>query len=227
MQTYDIEIKSGVSKGRDTYGYNTRTLYENGKRLTGCNGGGYDMTGTVFANWITMRFADRLLKLKKEHYGLSFHDPNYKVGKAVLPSGKTVEEAEAARESLGLERYQQTFAASSKVPTERHVVPHFDGATGINNVERLLRRIGGDIRQVRASGYRRSELHIVSMYDVDVAKLEEIGEDIEAQYEQHRKNDVPYGERFCLIRHEVTDEEKALLERIHYNYHLTFAKEVK
>lgn len=61
-----VEIKWGTSRGRDSYGYTTTTLYYNGRRMNGCNGGGYDMRGTVIGNWITQIFAEDLKKLKPE-----------------------------------------------------------------------------------------------------------------------------------------------------------------
>lgn len=87
-------------------------------------------------------------------YGLSYHDPNYDPGKAVIgedcddrtfskkSKGKTVEQAEAAGETVGLERYQAFYRASSKVPTERHTVPQIDGACGFSTVEAIARAIG-------------------------------------------------------------------------------------
>lgn len=100
-----IEIKWGTSRGRETYGYTTCNLYHHGRRITGCNGGGYDMRGTVLGNFITWAFADQLRKLTAEEmprndeynhqtkqredrgryfYGLTFHDPNYDPSKAVI-----------------------------------------------------------------------------------------------------------------------------------------------
>lgn len=87
-------------------------------------------------------------------YGLTFHDPNFDPGKAVIgkdcddrtfgngSEGKTVEQAEAAGETVGLERYQAFYSASSKVPTERHTVPLIDGACGMNSVQEIAKAIG-------------------------------------------------------------------------------------
>lgn len=51
----------GISQARDTAGYNIRRLRDDstGKRYR-CNGGGYDMTGTVFADWLCDAYQDRL-----------------------------------------------------------------------------------------------------------------------------------------------------------------------
>lgn len=54
-----------TSKGRDTYGYNICRLddRETGERFR-CMGGGYDMVGTVFAQWLCANYQEKLLKIK-------------------------------------------------------------------------------------------------------------------------------------------------------------------
>lgn len=66
MANHELIVKWGTSRGRDTYGYTTCSLWEDGRRMTACNGGGYDMRGTVFGRWLAAKYADRLLKLKPE-----------------------------------------------------------------------------------------------------------------------------------------------------------------
>lgn len=44
-----LYIKWGTSRGRDTYGYTTCTLRENGTKLAACNGGGYDTRLLIFS----------------------------------------------------------------------------------------------------------------------------------------------------------------------------------
>lgn len=96
-------------------------------------------------------------------YGLTYHDPNYDPGKAVIggdvvdrtfgdSAGTTVEAAEAAGKSLGLERYAAVYAASSKVPTERHTVPSIDGGCGKSAVERIMKAIGLGLRFIPTKG---------------------------------------------------------------------------
>jgi hypothetical protein len=86
-------------------------------------------------------------------YGLSYHDPDFDPGKAIVghdcdnytfggPDGKTVEQAEKDGKSLGLERYQAFYGASSKVPTERHIVPLINGACGFSSVEKIITTCG-------------------------------------------------------------------------------------
>ena len=230
-----IEIKWGTSRGRDSYGYTTASLYFEGKRRSACNGGGYDMRGNIVGNWVASTFKDELLKLKEKdmpehsHWqpdhsrvcdgkcrealeaslldaiekefpyprevklasdcyecptckgktrqsrdgktvqdgrsfcGLTFHDPNYDPSKAVIGKdcsdrtltngdvgslGKTVEEAEKAGNSFGLERYQAIYKASSKFATKRHTEPSIDGACGFSEVQKVLRAIGLDLKSV-------------------------------------------------------------------------------
>jgi hypothetical protein len=219
-----LELKWSVSRGRDTYGYNICSLYVDGRKVSSCNGGGYDMKGTALGNWVARAFADRLVALKptdmpaqshwqraenprricrntdcvvtqiqdnkaiewtqeltcpkcgnpteidhndgqtvddgRYFYGLTYHDPNYDPSKAIIgqgcddrtlggkAAGKTVEQAEADGESLGLERYQAFYHASSKVPTERHTIPLIDGGCGFNEVEKILKAIGYELEYV-------------------------------------------------------------------------------
>lgn len=53
-------IKWGISRGRDTYGYNVCTLYVDGRRVASCNGGGYDLEDTCFSDWINREFQGRI-----------------------------------------------------------------------------------------------------------------------------------------------------------------------
>lgn len=102
-------------------------------------------------------------------YGLTFHDPNFDPGKAVIgcetsdrtfggAEGETVEQAEAAGKSLGLERYQAFYSASSKVPTPRHTVPGIDGACGFSSVERIMAAIGLKLEWIKQRS-RKTDLY--------------------------------------------------------------------
>jgi hypothetical protein len=51
--THVLRLKWTTSRGRDTYGWNVVTLTdETTGRKYRAKGGGYDMTGTVFASWL-------------------------------------------------------------------------------------------------------------------------------------------------------------------------------
>lgn len=60
-----LALSWSVSCGRETYGYNICRLDDTstGERFK-CMGGGYDMRGTVFGNWLEACYQDRLVKLR-------------------------------------------------------------------------------------------------------------------------------------------------------------------
>jgi hypothetical protein len=231
-RTMTLEFRWSVSRGRDTYGYNICTLTADGRKVARCNGGGYDMKGSCFGDFIAKHYADRLLALKPEDmpeqshwkrdecayicrddecfgnriaadlplikahtdnwadpapkcpecghemsrdhragervdegryfYGLCFINPNYDPGEAVVAhapvfgkdedAGKTVAVLEDEGKSLGLERYQAFYAATSKHPTEMHTVPSIDGACGMSSVEQIAKAIGLTLEYVPTKG---------------------------------------------------------------------------
>ena len=135
MTRYNLKYKWTTSRARDSYGYNVCTLFVDGEKVGRCNGGGYDMTGTSLAQWVETNFKNDLLKLKEEFYGLSFHDPNWEPSKEII-------EREETGLSLGLERYQDFYKQSSKLPTEKHTIPQIDGACGVDSVRKILEALG-------------------------------------------------------------------------------------
>ncbi len=86
-----LSFKWTVSRGRYSYGYNICSLYVDGKKVASCNGGGYDMKGTVLANWVESVFYEELKKLKPaDFYGLSIYNKNYKRLKQFRPGARLV-----------------------------------------------------------------------------------------------------------------------------------------
>jgi len=61
--TTQIQVKHGISRGVNTYGYNLLSLYADGKKQTSTCGGGYDMLGTVFGEYISQQYRNRLTDL--------------------------------------------------------------------------------------------------------------------------------------------------------------------
>ena len=57
-----LVVKHSVSRGRDTYGYQIVALWDGNKRFATC-GGGYDMLGAVFGDWLSANYMDRLKEL--------------------------------------------------------------------------------------------------------------------------------------------------------------------
>jgi len=134
-----LKFKWTVSRGRDTYGYNICSLWVNGRKVSSCNGGGYDMNGTSLGLFIADRYSDRLLALDipmnrrngediREYYGLSYHDPKYQT--------------------------------RSNVPTETETIPHIDGACGFSSVERIMQAIGLTLSYV--DGTRNQQIYILN-----------------------------------------------------------------
>lgn len=68
---YRLSLSWSTSRGRDTYGYNICRLdvqqgTESPTRYR-CNGGGYDMVGTVVGKWIQDNFQERLANCPCEY----------------------------------------------------------------------------------------------------------------------------------------------------------------
>ncbi len=76
MTEKHLEIKWTISKARDSYGYNICTVWDKTKRYH-CMGGGYDMLGTAFGNWLKENYKDRLDILASdpltEYYGFTIY----------------------------------------------------------------------------------------------------------------------------------------------------------
>jgi len=124
-----LEFRWTVSRGRDTYGYNICSLWIDRRKVASCNGGGYDMQGTVLGEWIQNNFIYQLTKLKSRRggessdgfYGLTFHK-------------MTTEGAE----------YHETHQGD-----DDHVC--LDGGCGIESMKRIAEAIGIDLRYVMDS----------------------------------------------------------------------------
>lgn len=73
-----LAISWAISRGRETHGYNICRLdvRSTGKRYR-CMGGGYDMVGTVVAEWLQRTYQDRLRSLEPQPgttlYGMRKH----------------------------------------------------------------------------------------------------------------------------------------------------------
>lgn len=69
-----LTIRWGTSRGRDSYGYTTCSLRNHrGERVAACNGGGYDMMGTVIGNWLAATFPTELCALKESQMPARSH----------------------------------------------------------------------------------------------------------------------------------------------------------
>ena len=62
--------------------------------------------------------------------------------KARTQAQEKIVKNEEEGKSLGLERYQDFYKQSSKLPTEKHTIPQIDGACGFSSVETILKHLG-------------------------------------------------------------------------------------
>ncbi len=56
----NLELKWTISRAEETYGWNILTLID-GKRKYKVNGGGYDMQGSVFAQWLWYNYKEQIV----------------------------------------------------------------------------------------------------------------------------------------------------------------------
>lgn len=59
MKITYLKLSWSVSRGNETYGYNICRLDSDLRRYR-CMGGGYDMVGTVFGDWLQKEYQERL-----------------------------------------------------------------------------------------------------------------------------------------------------------------------
>lgn len=129
-----LSLSWSISKGRETYGYNICRLDDrnNGERFK-CMGGGYDMVGTVFGNWLEANYQDRLLAIKARASHV------FPIDGAHYPANTP--------ESLYGMRYHENDNRIS-----------LDGACGIDCMIRIAEEIGIDVqRDYIAKGRRRGD----------------------------------------------------------------------
>lgn len=122
-----LRISHGVSRGRETYGYNIVTLTDETShpaRKFRCMGGGYDMVGTVLADWLVATHPDKLDKLTdRAHATWSAADGYQSLGND-----------DRARDLYGM-----TVHYGARGEIERVTV---DGACGVESVQRIIRAAG-------------------------------------------------------------------------------------
>jgi len=129
-----LVFKWTVSRGRDTYGYNICSLWINDKKVSSCNGGGYDMEGTVLAEWMTKEFQNRLLVLKHRANNVyEIKNGNYKM----------INQTPDTDTFYGMTLYHNIDKNKLSVS--------LDGACGFSSMERILEAVGYKLRYVYSS----------------------------------------------------------------------------
>lgn len=128
MNIKHLTLTSSISRAQDSYGYNRLTLTDTttGKKYA-CVGGGYDMTGTVFAEWMQDNYQSELLAIADKAY--------------YVYDSKT----------LSHNPLHQTYYGMTK-----HIHKNFvslDGACGLECMLIIAQAIGLDVqRQVNSKG---------------------------------------------------------------------------
>lgn len=126
-----LELSWSTSRGRDTYGYNICRLDDTGSIGTPrfrTLGGGYDMIGTVFGQWLQWKYQDRLLALADRAAAVS-DDSGY--------HSKGDDHASWHDKGNGL-LYGMTY--HTKTGKDRYV--SLDGACGIDSMRLIADQIG-------------------------------------------------------------------------------------
>jgi hypothetical protein len=146
-----LEFKRTVSHGRDTDGYNICTLWDakTGKRLASCKGGGYDMEGTSFGDWIDTRFQAELLDLANR-------EPVDKYNKDTSNWERVPTDNKyrgSGSEFYGLAAYTKGGEI---------VKVTLDGACGFESIRRIFNALGLEVKYLRST--KSTKLYEVTQF---------------------------------------------------------------
>lgn len=141
-----LKITYGTSRGRDTYGYKLVSLFERGKKVASCNGGGYDMRGTVFGDWLFQNYQERLLALARKPGAMDTWDWD---GSSYLKK-QTEKRAKY---------YGGSFYRKPKDPKASPYVS-LDGACGFTSMTLIAEAIGLKIRDIDAG--KRLDIFLIT-----------------------------------------------------------------
>jgi hypothetical protein len=133
MSTTYLRVKWSTSRARDTYGYNIVSILDEttGKRFR-ATGGGYDMTGSAFGEWLQTTFQDRLTAISNRAHMVWTDKGN----------GEPWKHVSSERGLYGMSFYTH----------DGRVV--LDGACGLSSMERIAEAIGLSVKHtVNASGH--------------------------------------------------------------------------
>lgn len=131
-QINKLVLSWAVSKGANTFGYNICRLDDrnNGRRFRAM-GGGYDMVGTVFGEWLETYYQKELLEIKNK--------------------ADRIYDSSLCDNTMTDSFYGMTYNVKSNTVS-------LDGAYGIESMMRIADAIGLDVqRDYIASGRRRGE----------------------------------------------------------------------
>lgn len=145
MKSHHLTITYGTSRGADTYGYTLVTLRENGHKKASTCGGGYDMRGTVFADWLQQEYQERLLAIAKRG---KFKRVVWN-GKSGDASKYTNPDADK-REALYGASYYSKGSEDWETKKLKPARVTLDGGCGFSSIQRIAEAIGLIIQTVDA-----------------------------------------------------------------------------
>lgn len=122
-----LTFKYTTSRGQDTYGYNICSLYVDGKKQFSTCGGGYDMKGTVFAQWVKANFLEKLKTLKSNRGSMDDNTGFY--GLTFSRIGEN-----------GRHEYCKEYEPKANI--------HLDGACGFSSITAICKEIGIEVEYV-------------------------------------------------------------------------------
>jgi hypothetical protein len=125
MKINHLAISWSISRGRDTYGYNICRLdsRQSGSRYK-CSGGGYDMIGTVFGDWLESEYQRELVEFVK--------------GLELQPYGNGISGIRVVKEEINPKFYGLFVKGDGSV--------YLDGACGISCMVRIAEALGLEVQ---------------------------------------------------------------------------------
>lgn len=121
-----LALKWTVSRARDTHGYNVVTLTDTSTdRSFRAIGGGYDMEGTVFAEWLASAHPERLQAIAAQAFNV--YTPGRGIARADIAPGTAL---------YGMTRDAETSAV------------RLDGACGLRAMEAVAEAAGLEVQKL-------------------------------------------------------------------------------
>lgn len=145
LKAHILRYSWSISRGRDTYGYNLLTLREDGQKVASTCGGGYDMQGTVLADWLLSAYPERMKALASIHAGsLVKVAPN---GAYIWTSRTNAFDRVTSDKGQRFDTYKKNKHYSPQALSGLWLEPKtgqavLDGACGINSVQAVIKALG-------------------------------------------------------------------------------------
>ena len=144
LKNHVLTFTWSTSKGRDTFGYNLLTLRENGEKVASTCGGGYDMMGTVLADWLEKAYPSRLLALAMKRAGTIYSTKGniYRTSRYLTHQGTRP----TNRASYALDPNYSESALSGLAYNKDTGTASLDGGCGQRCVEEAFKALGLELK---------------------------------------------------------------------------------